>query len=121
MFGVAPPQTLYHTRSNAPPTHSSSYSTSAATFPSAPSSPSSPSARNPNQSAYTRNKVKKGHNRPGTADSAEPLISSHGNGRLSSGFSEIYEHYRHSLNSLNDIIDRVRLVPFFAWVFYQIR
>jgi len=73
----------------------------------APQSPSSPTLRNVNQSAYTRNKVKRG-TRPGTADSTEPLISSHGNGRLgdSQGFSDIYEHYRHSLNSLNDIIDR---------------
>ena len=115
MFGVAPPQTLYHTRAAPPPSgsanshHASSASTSAAAqYMAAPHSPSSPTSRNMNQGAYMRNKVKR-HARPGTADSTEPLISHHGNGRLGSshGFSDIYEHYRHSLNSLNDILDRV--------------
>ena len=105
MFGVAPPQTLYHTRAAVAPAGPSS---SPPQFQAIPSSPVSPSSRNVNQTAYSRNKVKK-NARPGTADSSEPLISSHGNGRISGapGFSEIYEHYRHSLNSLNDILDRV--------------
>ncbi|GJE86262.1 hypothetical protein PsYK624_023420 [Phanerochaete sordida] len=114
MFGVAPPQTLYHTRAAHAPAASTSHGTSASTgsagpFLAVPQSPGSPTSRNVNQSAYSRNKVKvKRSARPGTADSAEPLIGSHGNGRLGSpqGFSDIYEHYRHSLNSLNDIIDR---------------
>ena len=111
MFGVAPPQTLYHTRSAASTSGIQVSAGSAAQYSAAsPHSPSSPTSRsrNVNQSAYTRNKVKR-NTRPGTAESAEPLMSSHGNGRLSAqGFSDIYEHYRHSLNSLNDIIDRVR-------------
>lgn len=119
MFGVAPPQTLYHTRA-AP---SSAGVLSSAAGPSSPAkqhrsssySPSSPqgSPRNANQSAYTRNKVKKKGTRPGTADSAEPLMNDLGeDGQHKFGFSEVYEHYRHSLNSLNDIIDRVCAVIF---------
>ncbi|KIP11723.1 hypothetical protein PHLGIDRAFT_99162 [Phlebiopsis gigantea 11061_1 CR5-6] len=104
MFGVAPPQTLYHTRSAVPPAGPSS---SPPQYQASPSSPVSPSSRNVNRTAYSRNKAKK-YARPGTADSSEPLISPHGNSRSSgaAGFSEIYEHYRHSLNSLNDILDR---------------
>ncbi|KAI0348135.1 hypothetical protein BDW22DRAFT_1424350 [Trametopsis cervina] len=112
MFGVAPPQTLYHTRAvpvspgfALPPVPSPSTKQPRSSYTS--SSPLA-SPRNANQSPYTRNKIKKKGNRPGTADSAEPLMGERdtqdGLSRL--GFSEVYEHYRHSLNSLNDIIDR---------------
>ncbi|KAI0094493.1 hypothetical protein BDY19DRAFT_23212 [Irpex rosettiformis] len=120
MFGIAPPQTLYHTRaapssaggvhaslSNPPssssnnnnkPHRSSSYS---------PVSPQDYMFKNLNQSAYTRNKAKRKSNRPGTAESSEPLMNGFGeDSHPKFGFSEVYEHYRHSLNSLNDIIDR---------------
>ncbi|THH02343.1 hypothetical protein EW026_g495 [Hermanssonia centrifuga] len=111
LFGVQPPQTLYHTR------FAPSHAEAAIGTPShlrqqtLPPSPSSPSySRNVNQAAYTRNKVKKANHRPGTAESTEPLINantSHGKlPAIGHGFSDIYEHYRHSLNSLNDIIDR---------------
>lgn len=121
MFGVAPPQTLYHTRAapssagvlasslaspSTPKQHrSSSYS---------PVSPHDTPPRNVNQSAYTRNKIKRKTHRPGTSESSEPLMNGFGeDGHPKFGFSEVYEHYRHSLNSLNDIIDRVRVMNVF--------
>ncbi|KAI0830784.1 hypothetical protein BC628DRAFT_1408186 [Trametes gibbosa] len=113
MFGVAPPQTLYHTRA---PTSSSSSSLSA--NPKAPPSPRA-SPRSPSAPAFRltssesapspKSKSKKKSRRPGTADSAKPLIGgdSQDNGFLADpARSSVYMHYRHSLNSLNDIMDR---------------
>ncbi|TFK26722.1 hypothetical protein FA15DRAFT_667211 [Coprinopsis marcescibilis] len=134
VFGVAPPQTLYHTR------HSPSPSLPNATiaFATAPKTLGNPSAfipsseavyftKNPNRSSYQKPKNKK-NNRPSTADSSKALLPK--GRRSSSGFdetspvaetfnafapsgsynngrgSEIYNHYQHSFNSLNDILDR---------------
>ncbi|EPT03477.1 hypothetical protein FOMPIDRAFT_1028747 [Fomitopsis schrenkii] len=126
MFGVAPPQVLYHTRqavsspgssSASPATPKSKHSPqSSAALP--PQQSAGPSAgRNPNQAAY-KGKSKKGA-RPGTAESTEPLIDprapssdnwdgggGNGSGHMLTAMSDVYLHYRHSLNSLNDIIDR---------------
>ncbi|KZT08618.1 uncharacterized protein LAESUDRAFT_735787 [Laetiporus sulphureus 93-53] len=115
MFGVAPPQVLYHTRQAAPTPSSSAVPVPAKnwqtprspTLP--PSSPTSPGGRNLNQSAY-KGKSKKG-SRPGTAESTQPLLPpNHGADDWSlapaPAMSDVYLHYRHSLNSLNDIIDR---------------
>lgn len=130
MFGVAPPQVLYHTRqavsspgssSASPATPKSKHSPqSSAALP--PQQSAGPSAgRNPNQAAY-KGKSKKGA-RPGTAESTEPLIDprapssdnwdgggGNGSGHMLTAMSDVYLHYRHSLNSLNDIIDRVSLM-----------
>lgn len=108
MFGVQPPQTLYHTRSA--PSHAEVQNSTGvpstlrqSTIPGSPSS-----ARNVNQTAYSnRSKPKRGGQRPGTAESTEPLIDRYE--QPPHPFSDIYEHYRHSLNSLNDIMDRVCL------------
>lgn len=106
VFGVAPPQTLYHTR-HVP-------------------SPSVPTVdinalhqRNPNRSAYTKNKFKK-ESRPGSSESSQGLLpkGSSDTARDSAAIwsalitksgrrSEVYSHYQHSLNSLHDILDRV--------------
>ncbi|KZT72942.1 hypothetical protein DAEQUDRAFT_554563 [Daedalea quercina L-15889] len=126
MFGVAPPQVLYHTRQAA----SSPGGSGVASVPapakmrhspqsSAPQPPGAgpSSGRNLNQTSY-KGKSKKGA-RPGTAESTQPLIDhAHadagddawdggggGGGKLAA-MSDVYLHYRHSLNSLNDIIDR---------------
>ena len=107
MFGVAPPQTLYHTRAAPGSAGSPSYKQHRSSSYS-PGSPHDLPTRNLNQSAYTRNKIKRKSNRPGTAESSEPLMNGFGeDSHHKFGFSEVYEHYRHSLNSLNDIIDRV--------------
>ncbi|KAH9858272.1 hypothetical protein C2E23DRAFT_803328 [Lenzites betulinus] len=110
MFGVAPPQTLYHTRA---PTSSSSSSLSANPKPPSPRapprSPSAPAFRlTPSESA-PKPKSKKKSRRPGTADSAQPLMGSDSqdyNFLADAARSSVYMHYRHSLNSLNDIMDR---------------
>ncbi|TCD70133.1 hypothetical protein EIP91_004862 [Steccherinum ochraceum] len=110
MFGVAPPQTLYHTRHTPSPSSSGVPSVTVSAAPrnrTPPQSPITAALRNLNQSSYIRGRAKKTH-RPGTADSSEPLIKSadSGDSPTSHGLSDIYLHYRHSLNSLNDIIDR---------------
>lgn len=124
MFGVAPPQVLYHTRqavsspgsstpSSAPPKSKHSPQSSGALLL---QSAGTAAGRNPNQAAY-KGKSKKG-GRPGTADSSEPLIDPRaptsdnwdGGRNMLTAMSDMYLHYRHSLNSLNDIIDRVSLV-----------
>ncbi|KAH9949367.1 hypothetical protein B0H21DRAFT_688447 [Amylocystis lapponica] len=111
MFGVAPPQMLYHTRQAV----SSPGSITALTVPkpklssspkvsSQAQSPSIPSGRHPK---LNKGKPKK-TGRPGTAESAKPLLTSEGDDFAdpSPTVSDVYLHYRHSLNSLNDIIDR---------------
>lgn len=121
VFGVAPPQTLYHTR-HVP-------------------SPSVPPVvdigafqRNPNRSAYTKNKFKK-ESRPGSSESSQGLLpkGSSDTARDSSAIwsalitksgrrSEVYSHYQHSLNSLHDILDRVSpttLIVYFFSIFKQ--
>ncbi|KAI0652341.1 hypothetical protein C8Q79DRAFT_896641 [Trametes meyenii] len=104
MFGVAPPQTLYHTR--APPPSSSSLGANL-TAPSPRLSPRSPSSPAFRFTASGPAPKKKKSSRPGTSDSSKPLMSdSPDNGLLDPTRSSVYMHYRHSLNSLNDIIDR---------------
>ncbi|KAF8167456.1 hypothetical protein B0H34DRAFT_681916 [Crassisporium funariophilum] len=118
VFGVAPPQTLYHTRHIPPPCiplpKSSAPSPVAANFMPAMDVSPLPAQRNPNQSSYVKPKAKK-TNRPGTSESNKQLLPK---GPGSFGFDDrttdpvetrhslIYTHYQHSLNSLNDIIDR---------------
>ena len=107
MFGVAPPQTLYHTR--APVGSSPNISIIRQPSPSlknTPRSPATPPFRFTTTGPSSKAKTKK---RPGTGDSSKPLMddSLHDNGLLDVSQSSVYMHYRHSLNSLNDIIDRV--------------
>ncbi|KAH6875001.1 hypothetical protein BKA70DRAFT_1449146 [Coprinopsis sp. MPI-PUGE-AT-0042] len=136
VFGVAPPQTLYHTRQ---PTQSTPAllqqpvtPTPKASSPAAfmlPSSEPSYFARNPNQSSYQKRKSK--HTRPGTSESSKALLPKDTSPtsiktvndrwgkrpialgddtvldiRRLSKGSAIYNHYQHSMNSLNDILDR---------------
>ncbi|KAI0361109.1 hypothetical protein OH77DRAFT_1417314 [Trametes cingulata] len=108
MFGVAPPQTLYHTR--APTSSSSSLSANPKAPPSprsSPRSPSSPAFRFTQSASGSGSKPKKKNARPGTSDSSKPLIGDNADSDLLDPTrSSVYMHYRHSLNSLNDIIDR---------------
>jgi len=96
VFGVQPPQTLYHTRQS--PSLSG---------PIVTAEPWSSPARNPNQSAYT--KLMRKTIRPGTSESSKKLLhdgDGHPEQSTSLGNSNVYTHYQLSLNSLNDIIDR---------------
>lgn len=115
VFGIAPPQTLYHTR------HSPS--------PSVPTTPiihnnaffgqslpeATTSQRNINRSSYTKT-VRKS-SRPGTSESSKRLLpkgpgsSEYDNVTCQSdnytrSNSLLYHHYQHSLQSLNDILDK---------------
>ncbi|KAG0707548.1 hypothetical protein DFH29DRAFT_630840 [Suillus ampliporus] len=113
LFGMPPPQTLYHTR-HAPATVAHSQPTSPVSPLMTPTYLNSPSIpqRNPNQSAYM--KGKRSH-RPGTSESTMfllPFKSASSPERQSSGFldtlaqSSVYMNYQHSIASLTDIIDR---------------
>ncbi|EIN14386.1 hypothetical protein PUNSTDRAFT_130019 [Punctularia strigosozonata HHB-11173 SS5] len=110
VFGVAPPQTLYHTRQ----------ASVALPLPSPPikgavSQPVSPvlGGRNrpPGLAIKLKSKKKKAE-RPGTSDSNKQLLPSRGGEEEDSpdGAShlagDVYGNYRASLNSLSDIIDR---------------
>ena len=106
MFGVAPPQTLYHTR--APTAPSRPYSPAKSPTPRSPSTP--PFRFTPSASSSSSAKSKGKQKRPGTGDSSEPLIEGGGDKFLAPYQSLVYMHYRHSLNSLNDIIERVGVV-----------
>lgn len=114
MFGVAPPQTLYHTRHGASPSGSLvGLVAPPKSRPAVPGStpmaspPSSP--KNMNQSPYKLKSRK--DDRTGSSESLTHLLggdeatSSRTRLRGRSG-SLVYTHYQHSLNSLVDIIDR---------------
>ncbi len=109
MFGVAPPQTLYHTRapvSSSPNISTNAWQPSPSTSRAPPTSPPLPPFRFTTTGPSTKAKSKK---RPGTGDSSTPLMDDHrSDGFLAVDQSSVYMHYRHSLNSLKDIIDRVR-------------
>lgn len=116
LFGIPPPQTLYHTR-QAPATvvrsQPASPVASLMTPTYSPANAPGLSRRNPNQSAYT--KGKKVH-RPGTSESTTFLLplktSSSPERGQTSGYqdtlaqSSVYMNYHHSIASLTDIIDR---------------
>jgi hypothetical protein len=97
VFGVAPPQTLYHTRLRLPPL--------------APSEGFSPfESVHRNSNPYSKQK----HNRSGTPDSAMHLLprdqgtSDDVVNASRTEHSAIYNSYQHSLNSLHDILAWVR-------------
>ncbi|KAK2461494.1 hypothetical protein APHAL10511_005957 [Amanita phalloides] len=106
VFGVAPPQTLYHTRHIPSPSEPSVVDIGALS-----------SRRNWNRTAYTKNRVKK-ESRPESSESSQDLLPKVGNAvhdsiaiwsalvAKSKGRSKVYSHYQHSLNSLHDILDR---------------
>jgi hypothetical protein len=118
MFGVQPPQTLYHTRtrhspkpedrvhSTERPSHYSSHEREAVL----------PANRNINQSSYLNKDGKQNRHRAIShshthSESSKPLldpdpvpVAGSSSGKRASA---VYMHYRYSLNSLGDIIDRV--------------
>lgn len=102
VFGIAPPQTLYHTRHiSALP--ESSGAELAQPF-SAPLDVTTPVAYN-----FKIDHRGKKTTRPGTAESSQQLIpkDSYGHEFYEEQTVEVYKSYRESLNSLNEIIDRV--------------
>ncbi|KAH7922853.1 hypothetical protein BV22DRAFT_1016479 [Leucogyrophana mollusca] len=117
VFGIPPPQTLYHTRPlPSVPVHSQPTSPTGNVSPPFYPSISPVLERNLNQSAYTKTKGKR-YERPGTSESTRLLLPNTPNTSVSvdygSGYqdvlarSTVYMNYHQSLNSLTDIIDRV--------------
>jgi hypothetical protein len=127
VFGVAPPQTLYHTR------HSPSPSVPPELYLRKSKSPPKPSfggfippgevpsptyqQRNPNRSSYIKHKSKR-NDRHSPAESTQRLLSEGSSDCYSyeetplvqpsySSTSPVYNHYQDSLKSLSDILDRV--------------
>ena len=100
MFGVQPPQTLYHTRHSPKPTdrvERPSHTEREAVRP---------AGRNVNQTSYLNKGGKVKRHRAGShSESIIPLLDSAGSPGMHA--SAVYVHYRYSLDSLSEIIDRV--------------
>lgn len=107
MFGVQPPQTLYHTRQSLRPkdrVHSMerAYSEREAVLP---------ANRNVNQSSYLSKGGEPSRHRANShSESILPLLDSVAGNSSGKHASAVYVHYRYSLNSLGDIIDRVSTI-----------
>jgi hypothetical protein len=103
LFGVAPPQTLFHTRQMPPP--GPDPASAAQISPYLTRSPTG-SSRNVNQTAYK--KVK--NDRPSSPESSQGLLHEDRDQGISSHSENartVYTNYQHSLISLISIIDRV--------------
>ncbi|KAF8506845.1 hypothetical protein F5888DRAFT_1798075 [Russula emetica] len=108
MFGVQPPQTLYHTRPkdrvHSPDRHSHCSEREAVL----------PANRNVNQSSYLNKDGKQNRHRASSHSHSHshshsesmPLLDPVAGSSSGKRASAVYMHYRYSLNSLGDIIDR---------------
>ena len=120
VFGIAPPQTLYHTRRSPSPSLGPNIISSLKSrtgYLAASENHPAIFQRNPNRTSYMKPKSKI-NDRPGTSESNKQLLPK---GRSSADLDDspthttvkkpsiVYSHYQHSLNSLNDIIDRVSM------------
>ena len=116
MFGVAPPQTLYHTRHSPSPSFPPRTQLAGSVFHEA-QTPKTPfdtvppplGHRNPNRSPYMKHRSGNPGSddqvyRPTTPESSMHLIPK------SARNSVVYTNYEASINSLNDILDRVRFI-----------
>ena len=116
VFGVAPPQTLYHTRSSPSPSlvHAGAVANSkfvSGWISSGENLSPMTGQRNLNQSSYVKAKKKKDQ-RPSTSDSSKQLLPEHPREWgdlpiLKKRPSIVYSHYHSSLNNLNDLMDKV--------------
>ncbi|KAG6842378.1 hypothetical protein C0991_007508 [Blastosporella zonata] len=114
VFGVAPPQTLYHTRRSPSPSVTKAAAITGNKIVSGWTSPGESlppvtGLRNPNRSSYAKPKKTK-DGRPGTSESNKALLPKKRDDSREPGLrrrsSVVYTHYQESLNSLTDIIDR---------------
>jgi hypothetical protein len=124
VFGVLPPQNLYHTRHMPSPLrtppwlHSTTLALDAVRLPVGTAPTEVTASDNFDQTAYKRY-AKKTQHRSGTPESGQRLLPMGGDNE-SNNHSEqrddvsdkrlssvVYTHYQHSLNSLLDIIDKV--------------
>ncbi|KAI9444940.1 hypothetical protein H4582DRAFT_865702 [Lactarius indigo] len=104
MFGVQPPQTLYHTRHSPKPTDRV-YSTERPSHTEREAV--RPAGRNANQTSYLNKGGKLRRHRAGShSESIIPLLDSEAHGSPGKRASAVYMHYRYSLDSLGELIDR---------------
>ena len=114
MFGVQPPQTLYHTRHSPRPNDRVHYSEREREAV-------LPANRNFNQASYLNKDGKQSRHRASSHSHSEsmplldPVVAGSSSGKRASA---VYMHYRYSLNSLGDIIDRVSTTSSF-YVFWH--
>ncbi|KAH9997802.1 hypothetical protein BJV74DRAFT_986859 [Russula compacta] len=102
VFGVQPPQTLYHTRQSQRPkdrVHSTErYPHREAELP---------ASRKFNQNSYLNRGGRQSRHRAGSlSESTLPLLGPEASKLPGKRASSVYMHYRYSLDSLGDIIDR---------------
>ena len=111
MFGVQPPQTLYHTRHSPRPTDRVPTDRVPSTERESRTEREAvrrPASRNVNQSSYLNKGSKVKRHRSGShSESIVPLLESEASGSPAKRASAVYVHYRYSLDSLSEIIDRV--------------
>lgn len=104
MFGVQPPQTLYHTR-HCPKSTDRVHSTERPSHTEREAV--RPAGRNVNQTSYLNKVGKLKRHRAGShSESLIPLLDSEAPGSPGKRASAVYVHYRYSLDSLSEIIDR---------------
>lgn len=107
MFGVQPPQTLYHTRlspkpkDKIPSTEHPSYSGRETVLP---------PSWNVNQSSYQKGGRQTRHRAGSHSESVLPLLGPEACNSSGKRTSAVYMHYRYSLDSLSDIIERVSTI-----------
>src|SRR6266576_7258101 len=122
MFGVQPPQTLYHTRTrHSPGPKDRVHSTERPSHYSEREAAVLPANQNVNQSSYLNKDGKQSRHRASSHSRAYsesmPLLDPVAGSSSGMRASAIYMHYRSSLNSLSDIIDRVSFFYKFHSVF----
>jgi hypothetical protein len=119
MFGVQPPQTLYHTR-HSPRPNDRVHSTERPSHSHSDREAALPANRNINQGSYLNKDGKQSRHRASSHSRAQsesmPLLDPVAGSSSGKRASAVYMHYRYSLNSLSDIIDRVsffyKFIPF---------
>ena len=110
MFGVQPPQTLYHTRLSPRPKDRVP-STEYLTYSERETVPSP--NRNLNQNSYLNKGGKRSRHRANSrSESILPLCNPEASQSSNKRTSAAYIHYKYSLDSLGGIIERVSIVHF---------
>jgi hypothetical protein len=111
MFGVQPPQTLYHTRTRHSPRPKDRVHSTERPSSEREREAVLPANRNINQGSYLNKDGKQSRYRASSHSRSHsesmPLLDPVASSSSGKRASAVYMHYRYSLNSLSDIIDRV--------------
>lgn len=110
MFGVQPPQTLYHTRTRHSPRPKDRVHSTERPSSEREREAVLPANRNINQGSYLNKDGKQSRYRASSHSRSHsesmPLLDPVASSSSGKRASAVYMHYRYSLNSLSDIIDR---------------